>query len=723
MENKVEYLIKIKNFRWKSCKLIINDNDFQIINEKSKNHKIKTYSLKNAVVLDQSEKSDSKLLISSPLYNLLIKIIKSEDKPIILSKLEKIIKKNSAKTVFSQEYLNHLKDFSKYEDPLEALLFKLKTYKVLIGEMNIQLTKMKSFITEKLNSTLAKDFLTIHYDVNIISLEMEKQFKKIEKGIKKYLKVITNNNDNVNNKLLNENESSSSSVSSDENNINTNENIGENNNKRKNSKKKYYLNTQLIDYYNPNYEFKERVKLSKNIKCSENMIKEMITTFTKQIPAPIYFNEPLSMCQKQCEKFFYLDMLTKASKQVNDKPLQMCYISAFIIGEIFTNIGRFLKPFNPILGETYEYFENYHKFRYYAEQVKHKPQITAFVGETTDFIYYGDTLSDSSFKLLKGIELSFKNKINIIMKNSGNHYVFNRPIVYVKGLMKPPMYNDYSGITIIEDVNDKNIKCEISFCEQSWSSNVIGNFEGKVYLNDCESDIKYLIGGNWQEEIYITDPEGNNKQVLLSLNKNSTYLKNSMEKYTLPFYSCNFNYLNDALENSLPKNDSRFRLDIKYLEKGESFIDKAQMYKNIYEEKQRKELKDEGHQILFFTEKYNEETENNYYEPNGEYWEWKKNGKLLNNKYKDIFEVEEYIKKEEEKEKQEKEKEEKINEKNEAKAKENEEKNAEKSDQNNNIIIEKDDKKIDKVGKDKPKESIKNKEEKEENSGKKNESP
>ena len=29
---------------------------------------------------------------------------------------------------------------------------------------------------------------------------------------------------------------------------------------------------------------------------------------------------------------------------------------------------------------------------------------------------------------------------------------------------------------------------------------------------------------NWQEEIYMTDPDGNNKQVLLSLNKNNTIL-------------------------------------------------------------------------------------------------------------------------------------------------------------------------------------------------------
>ena len=85
------------------------------------------------------------------------------------------------------------------------------------------------------------------------------------------------------------------------------------------------------------------------------------------------------MCQKQCEKFFYLDLLSTASKIENDKPLQMCYISAFIIGEIFKNLGRFLKPFTPIWGETYEFFQTCKKFRYYWENIKHMPQITAFV--------------------------------------------------------------------------------------------------------------------------------------------------------------------------------------------------------------------------------------------------------------------------------------------------------------------------------------------------------
>jgi hypothetical protein len=36
----------------------------------------------------------------------------------------------------------------------------------------------------------------------------------------------------------------------------------------------------------------------------------------------------------------------------------MCYIASFIIGEIFLSLGRCLKPFTPIIGETYEYINN-----------------------------------------------------------------------------------------------------------------------------------------------------------------------------------------------------------------------------------------------------------------------------------------------------------------------------------------------------------------------------
>ena len=706
MENNQEFSVKIKNFTWKNYKLIIREKDFQLIKQNSLKQKILTYSLVNATILDKSDKVDQKILLSSHIYNFLIKITKFEDKKIIVSKIEEIIKKYSEKRALGNEYIGHLQKISEHieKSHYDTLIFKLETYKILIDEINIQLLKYKSLIKEKLNNNLVAEFLSIHNNINTISIEMKNQFKKIERGIKKYFKI---NNDNI----IIENENESSSSSSSENNLNII--------KKRNSQNYYFLKTELLDFYNPNYDFRERVKLHKNIKCPDNMIKEMIAIFNKKIPAPIYFYEPLSMGQKQCEKFFYLDMLTKASKYTNDKPLQMCYISAFIVGEIFLNIGRFLKPFNPLLGETYEYYENSHKFRYYSEQVKHKPQITAFIGETPEFSYYGDTLADSSFKSSKGIELIYKNKINIYIKTSESHYIFNRPIVFIKGFMKPPLYNEYTGTTIIEDKYDKNYKCELTFFEQGLSSNELGKFEGKAY--DKKNIIKYLIGGNWQEEIYITDPDGNNKQILLSLNKNSTYLTNSMEKYTLPHYSCNLNYYNDTLKNSLPRNDSRFRKDIRLLEKGETHIRKAQIYKNAYEEKQRKEIKDEEHKILFFNEYTDEETGINYYIPNGEYWKLKKNGQLINNKYKDIFDVDKnYLKVEEEREKQ-REKEEKERKEIEENIINKEEENKI-IEENGNYIIKEEEKeeKEELVGKAKLKERIKEKEEKEKREGKKN---
>ena len=650
---KNQFHIKIKNFTWKNYILIIRENDFQLKKEKSKSKDLNTYSLMNAVVFDVTEKNNLRIMVSTSLYRIFIKPLSLEDKKLILSKLEEIVHKFAAKTAFSPDYFQYLKQISKTEEknPYDALLFKLNTFQILMGEINLKLSKFKNTIKEKLSGNLTGEFMGLYNDIFSIISEMKKQFDKIITGVNKYFLV-------RNDKLISDSDSSSS-VSDNEN--EKVEGIVEKKDNKNQKINNDFLSNELLDYYNPNYEFKERVKLNKNIKCPENIIKEMITTFTKKQSSPVYFNEPISMCQKQCEKFFYLDLLTKSSKIENNKPLQMCYIAAFIIGEIFTNISRFLKPFSPILGETFEYFINCKKFRYYSENVKHNPQITAFIGETPDFAYYGDTSNETSFKFLKGsLDLNFKNKIHIFFKHSKNHYVYNRPIVSVKGLLKPPMYNDYSGTTIIQDMNDQNIKLELNFIEQTWSQSILGNFEGKAFSG--EDKVEYLIEGNWEEEIYITDKDGNNKEVLLSLNKDSSYLKNNFEKYCLPFYSCNLNNINKNLESSLPPNDSRFRQDIRLLEIGED-LKKAQMYKRVYEEKQRKEIKDEGHKILFFEEKIDVETDENYYIPNGKYWEMKKNNTLKKNLNWNIFEVTEYIKIEEEKEKelekQQKEKEEK----------------------------------------------------------------
>ena len=235
------------------------------------------------------------------------------------------------------------------------------------------------------------------------------------------------------------------------------------------------------------------------------------------------------------------------------------------------------------------------------------------------------------------MELSFKNKVHIKLKKFGDHYTYIPPSALAKGIINPPLYVDYCGDILIENLNDKKYKCELKFIEEGWTKGTLGNFEGKVYNED---NIVYLLGGNWKSNIYMTDPEGNNKIELLVLDQNLEYLKNNSEKYILPEFVSDLNNLTEELEKSLPKNDSRFKKDQRFLEEGNT--EEAQKYKEKYEEKQRKELNNDEHKILFFNKKYDEENEVNYYEPNGQYWEMKKNNTLKNNCNCNIFDVTNY---------------------------------------------------------------------------------
>ena len=345
------------------------------------------------------------------------------------------------------------------------------------------------------------------------------------------------------------------------------------------------------------------------------------------------------MGQKQCERFKYMDLLIKAGKE-QSKEKQMCYIAAFIIGELFLNLGRSLKPFSPIIGETYEYFDNSKNFRFYSEHVQHTPHVNAYIGETPEFAYYGDTMNSTSFKFFKGsVELLFKNKTHVHCKGTGDHYIFNFPSVYVKGLMKPPMYNDYSGTTIIQNTGNAGYRCELRYIEEGWTPNSLGKFEGTVF-KDYDT-VVYLLKGNWTKEIYVTNPEGENKQNLLVLDENQDYLKNNLENYVLPEHTCGLNQLTPDLEKFLPKNDSRFRQDIRLLEQ-KTETDEAQSYKSRYEKKQNEKLLKEDHKILYFTEYVSPESECKYYIPNGKYWEDRKKGKLSENANSSILDLSGY---------------------------------------------------------------------------------
>lgn len=68
---------------------------------------------------------------------------------------------------------------------------------------------------------------------------------------------------------------------------------------------------------------------------------------------PVEINEPLSFLQRLAEIMEYSELLEMAGE--DNSPLhRMQFVAAFAVASLSSNLERLRKPFNPVLGETYE---------------------------------------------------------------------------------------------------------------------------------------------------------------------------------------------------------------------------------------------------------------------------------------------------------------------------------------------------------------------------------
>lgn len=113
---------------------------------------------------------------------------------------------------------------------------------------------------------------------------------------------------------------------------------------------RHRMGSSLVPAKRRRREIPERPNHSLNL---WSIMKNCIGKELTKIPMPVYFNEPLSMLQRLTEDFEYADLLHKAAK-CKDSLEQMVYVAVFSVSSYSTTANRLGKPFNPLLGETYE---------------------------------------------------------------------------------------------------------------------------------------------------------------------------------------------------------------------------------------------------------------------------------------------------------------------------------------------------------------------------------
>ena len=132
-------------------------------------------------------------------------------------------------------------------------------------------------------------------------------------------------------------------------------------------------------------------------------------------------------------------------------------IAIFLISQYEAVYLRNRKPFNPLLGETYEVIQP--NYRFLAEQVSHHPPVSALYLEGSGYNMTADTVVSSSFK---GTSLDFSavGLAHLMLTETNEHITFKRPDNSANNLVFGTLFVDVHGIAEIKN-ETKGIKVQV----------------------------------------------------------------------------------------------------------------------------------------------------------------------------------------------------------------------------------------------------------------------
>ncbi|XP_058287246.1 oxysterol-binding protein 2 isoform X8 [Hylobates moloch] len=308
----------------------------------------------------------------------------------------------------------------------------------------------------------------------------------------------------------------------------------------------------------------------------------------------VNFNEPLSMLQRLTEDLEYHHLLDKAVHCTSSVE-QMCLVAAFSVSSYSTTVHRIAKPFNPMLGETFELDRlDDMGLRSLCEQVSHHPPSAAhYVFSKHGWSLWQEITISSKFRG-KYISIMPLGAIHLEFQASGNHYVWRKSTSTVHNIIVGKLWIDQSGD--IEIVNHKtNDRCQLKFLPYSYFSKEAARKVTGV-VSDSQGKAHYVLSGSWDEQMECSkvvhsspsSPSSDGKQKTVYQTLSAKLL---WKKYPLPENAENMYYFSELAltlnehEEGVAPTDSRLRPDQRLMEKGR--WDEANTEKQRLEEKQR----------------------------------------------------------------------------------------------------------------------------------------
>ncbi|XP_058846994.1 oxysterol-binding protein-related protein 2-like isoform X1 [Acipenser ruthenus] len=234
-----------------------------------------------------------------------------------------------------------------------------------------------------------------------------------------------------------------------------------------------------------------------------SILKKCIGLELSKITMPIVFNEPLSFLQRISEYMEPTYLIHKANS-LTDSVERMQVVAAFAVSAVASQWERTGKPFNPLLGETYELARDDQGFRLVSEQVSHHPPVSAFYAEglNNDFIFQGSIYPKLKF-WGKSVEAEPRGTITLELLKHNEAYTWTNPSCCVHNVIIGKLWiEQYGTVEIIN--HSTGDKCVLNFKPCGMFGKELHRVEG--YIQDKNKKKLCVIYGKWTECMWSVDP-------------------------------------------------------------------------------------------------------------------------------------------------------------------------------------------------------------------------
>lgn len=299
------------------------------------------------------------------------------------------------------------------------------------------------------------------------------------------------------------------------------------------------------------------------------------------ISMPVTANEPTSLLQRASEQLEYSSLLDRAAR-ATDRVERLIFVSAFAISSLSNARVKeraIRKPFNPMLGETFELVREDMGFRFVAEKVSHHPVQLALHAEAREWSFMQSPLPSQKF-WGKSAEIVTEGKARVLLYAHDECFSWSPATSFLRNIIAGEKYVEPVGSMVV--VNETaGLKAVVSFKAR-------GMFSGRgeelsVEAFDSHGEPLSLgLKGDWIQSIRLTEDGVPQDIIIWSA---GSLVEDARKHYGMTSFAATLNEITEIENGKLPPTDSRLRPDQRALEKGDH--EQAEETKARLEEQQR----------------------------------------------------------------------------------------------------------------------------------------